>query len=212
MEQENTTTEVNVEEVVEETQQVNNEQNSNEPKTFTQEQVNNLIQGRLERQEKAFDKKLKEATTQAVEEYKASVEEDKRLANLSEKERLNEQLEKAQAQIKELTLKQQRADMLKETRNQLNERNINVSEDVLNMIATNDAESTQQNINAVENWLNEQRKNWEFERAKGYTPKSMNASSTPSVTKAQFDSMTSTERAELFKNNQELFKELTGGI
>lgn len=206
------TNQANAEGVEKQTEE-NTEQTSNEPKTFTQDELNGILEDRLNRQAKSFDKKLVEAQKKAVDDYKASIEEDKRLANMSEKDRLNEQLAQAQKEIENLKAKQQRADMLKETRHQLNAKEINVTDAVLEMIATDNAETTQENILAVETWLNDLHKEWETSRAKGRTPQSMTISNTDkTTTKEEFDRMTSSERSALFQSNPELFNKLTGGI
>lgn len=184
-----------------------------EAKTFTQDELNGILEDRLNRQAKQFNKKIEEATVKAVDDYKASIKEDERLSKLSEKERLNEELENAKAEIEKLKAKEQRANMLKETRHQLNEKSININDDVLEMVATDNAETTQKNIQAIEVWVNALHQEWESERAKGRTPKSaITTASEHTATKEQFDRMNSSERSALFKDNPELFKELTGGI
>lgn len=166
-----TTENVNVVETVEEQQQDNNKQTSDEStKTFTQDQVDEIIQKRLSKEQARAEKKQAEAISKAVEEYKNSVKEDERLANLSETERLNEELNKANAQIEELKAVQQRTQMLKATRDELSKRDLNVQDDLIEILTTDNAESTKNNIDALQTLLDNERAKWIEERSKGKTP------------------------------------------
>lgn len=169
---------VNVEEVENQTEE-STEQTSNEPKTFTQDELNGILEDRLNRQAKQFNKKIEEATTKAVDEYKASIKEDERLSKLSEKERLSEELEQAQAQIKELQAVQQRNDMLKASREELSKRNLNVDDRLLEILTTQEADSTMANIDAFEEYTNKARQMWAEERSKGKTPTVSNGDNEP---------------------------------
>lgn len=164
-------TSVNANASSEETQTENTEQTSaEEVKTFTQDELNGILEDRLNRQAKQFNKKIEEATAKAVDDYKASIKEDERLSKLSEKERLNEQLESAKAEIEALKAKQQRTDMLKATRTELSNRDLTVDDDILEILTTNEADSTKANIDALERFIDNQRSKWVEERAKGKTP------------------------------------------
>lgn len=169
---------VNVEDVENQTEE-STEQTSNEPKTFTQDELNGILEDRLNRQAKQFNKKIEEATTKAVDEYKASIKEDERLSKLSEKERLSEELEQAQAQIKELQAVQQRNDMLKASREELSKRNLNVDDRLLEILTTHEADSTMANIDAFEEYTNKARQMWAEERSKGKTPTVSNEDNEP---------------------------------
>lgn len=212
MEQENTTVSVNANEVVENTEKDTQEQNSNETKTFTQEQVEKMLKERVDRQKAAFDKKLSEEKAKAIDDYKASLEEDKRLNKLSETERLKEKLAKADEELQLLKAKQQRSDMLIASRNELSNLGLDVSEEVLDFVTTDNAESTQANIKALSDFVEQQRSVWEQERAKGRTPKNLTqADNKQSITQADFNKMSFAEKQELYNNNKELFSKLTGG-
>ena len=112
--------------------------------TFTQAQVDDIINKRLARERAKFDEQLK-----------TKVSEAERLAKLSEEERKHEELriqqEQFNTQLKEFeNMKREfeRAQLLNETQKQLNERDLPI--DVAEMLVGIDADSTKANIDKFE--------------------------------------------------------------
>lgn len=166
---------VNDFETVETQQQGITEQNSDEStKLFTKDEVNEIVKKRLAKDQIRAEKKQKEAIAEAIAEYKNTVKEDERLANLSEAERLSEELNKANAQIEELQAIQKRSEMLTASRSELQKIGLDVDDTILNIITADNAENTKANIEAFEKFTNDQRTKWEAERAKGITPQNLN--------------------------------------
>lgn len=124
--------------------EVNNEAAEASEKTFTQAELDSIIEKRLAREQSKWEAKIKEEVNQA-----------ERLAQLSSEERKHEELkiqrEQFDAQLKEFEeMKRQfeRTQLLNETQKQLNERNLPI--DVAEMLIGIDADSTKANIDKFE--------------------------------------------------------------
>lgn len=151
-------------------QDVTENQQTDEPKTFTQEEVDRIVGERLKRAEAKTSKEIEKATAEAIENYKQQQENDKRLAKMSEAERLKEELENLKRDNAELMAKQRRAEMTAQARQELAKDGYSVPDNMLSLIVTDDEESTLQNMTALKGYADELRKAWESERAKGVTP------------------------------------------
>ena len=116
--------------------------------TFTQEQVDDIINKRLARERAKFDEQLK-----------TKVSEAERLAKLTEEERRHEELKIQQEQIEQqrkefedMKREFERTQLLNETQRQLGEKNLPI--DVAEMLLGKDADSTKANIDKFESkWL-----------------------------------------------------------
>lgn len=172
------------------------EQESNaeevEGKTFTQDQLNELLGKRAMRERKAYDKKLADreaefeatraeeiaaAKKEAVEDYKAKMREDERLKGLTKSERLEEEvtkrddeLKKANQRIAELEAEQARGNMIAHARELLAEKGIAANDELLNVLVADTAEKTSENIKILEAFDNSRHEAWSKERSKGKTP------------------------------------------
>ena len=127
--------------------EVNDDKKPAEP-TFTQEQVDDIINKRLARERAKFDEQLK-----------TKVSEAERLAKLTEEERRHEELKIQQEQIEQqrkefedMKREFERTQLLNETQRQLGEKNLPI--DVAEMLLGKDADSTKANIDKFESkWL-----------------------------------------------------------
>lgn len=127
--------------------EVNDDKKPAEP-TFTQEQVDDIINKRLARERAKFDEQLK-----------TKVSEAERLAKLTEEERRHEELKIQQEQIEQqrkefedMKREFERTRLLNETQRQLGEKNLPI--DVAEMLLGKDADSTKANIDKFESkWL-----------------------------------------------------------
>ena len=127
--------------------EVNDDNKPAEP-TFTQEQVDEIINKRLARERAKFDEQLK-----------TKVSEAERLAKLTEEERRHEELKIQQEQIEQqkkefedMKREFERTQLLNETQRQLGEKNLPI--DVAEMLLGKDADSTKANIDKFESkWL-----------------------------------------------------------
>ena len=159
-------------------------------KTFTQDEVNALIEKRLARAMAKMESDRKEA---------------EELAKLSEAERQKKLFEKQVAEF-EATKKAFEAEkMLNETMTQLSQRGLSTS--FAELLRADDAESTLENINNFEAEFNRAVEARVSERLKGATPKAPTSQNTE-ITKEQFKKMNIVEKSELLRSNPELFNKL----
>ena len=92
----------------------------------------------------------------------------------------------------------------------LSEAGIVASDDILSFVVKDDAEGTQEAVNALSNLVNELADKKVSEMLKGKTPKRFEQSTTGAITKKQFDKMGYKDRNELLQNNPELYHQLKG--
>ena len=153
-------------------------------KTFTQEEVNAILEKRLSRE----IKKIEAEKQKAMElELKAELEEAEKLAKMSEAERLKAKAEKEKAKFDRERKKFEeemrafnRERMLNTTMTTLSEKNLPV--EFATFLKADDADSIMENISVFEKHFNEALEKMVTERLKGQTPKvSINSKSTYTV-------------------------------
>ena len=181
------TTEQSSEQTVEKTQ---------EPivKTFTQEEVDKMIQKRLSRERKDIEAKIE-----------AERQEAERLAKLSEAERQKAMFEKQVAEFEATKRAFEQEKLLNETSKQLASKNLPI--EFAEMLKAQDAESTFENIKIFEAKFNEAVEKLVNERLKGNTPKAKSDVS-GGMTKETFNKMSYSERVALFNSDPELYDKL----
>ena len=167
------------------------QETSKQEKTFTQDEVNALIEKRLAR---------------AVAKMESDRKEAEELAKLSEAERQKKLFEKQVAEF-EATKKAFEAEkMLNETMKQLASKNLSTT--FANLLKADDAETTLENINNFEIEFNKAVEARVAERLKGTTPKTSTTKASGEITQEQFKKMNIVEKSELLKTNPELFNQL----
>ena len=167
------------------------EPNKPEVKTFTQDEVNAMIEKRLAR---------------AMAKMEADRKESEELAKLSEAERQKKLFEKQVAEFEATKKAFEQEKMLNETMTQLSQRGLATS--FASLLRADDAESTLENINNFETEFNKAVEAKVAERLKGTTPKSATTKSNGEITKEQFKKMNIVEKSELLRNDPELFNKL----
>lgn len=140
-------------------------------KTFTQDEVNNMMSDRLKREQAKSAKLVEQAKQEAVEAFKKQQEEDKELSKLSENERLQKRLEKLEKENADLLAKQQLAVMTAQARQELAKDGYTVGDEMLGLIVSNDEEATLNNMNVLKAYTDGIKEQLEAERSKGVTPK-----------------------------------------
>ena len=168
-------------------------------KTFTQSQLDEIIQ-----KEKA------KAKRSAEKEYQAKMDEAEKLRKMNEVQKAEYEQEKQRAYIAELEAKINRSGLEREASKMLSEGGIVVDDKILSIVVKDTAESTQE---AVENFValvNELADKKVGEKLKGKTPKKMEDTSAGEITKEQFNRMGYQSRNELLQNNPELYHKLKG--
>ena len=137
-------------------------------KTFTQAEVDEMVKARLAREKEAQEKALEDAKAEAAKLAKMN-EQQKQQYELEKQQKANEDLK---AEIEELKKAQVRIELGKTATNLLREKNIDATEDILDFVVGEDAESTKTNIDRFVKIVEDQVKKAEVARATGTTPRS----------------------------------------
>lgn len=168
-------------------------------KTFTQSQLDEIIQ-----KEKA------KAKRSAEKEYQAKMDEAEKLRKMNEVQKAEYEQEKQKAYIAELEAKINRSGLEREASKMLSEGGIVADDKILSIVVKDTAESTQEAVEGFVALVNELADKKVGEKLKGKTPKKMEDTSTGEITKEQFNKMGYRSRNELLQNNPELYRKLKG--
>lgn len=184
--------------VEEENEQASTQEETTE-KTFTQAELDDIVQ-----KEKA------KAKRSAEREYKEKMDEAEKLRKMNAEQKAEYEAQKQADRIAELEAQLNRNGLEKEASKMLSEAGIVASDDILSFVVKNDAEGTQEAVNALSSLVNDLANKKVSEMLKGKTPKKVEQSTTGAITKKQFDKMGYKDRNELLQNNPELYHQLKG--
>ena len=168
-------------------------------KTFTQSQLDEIIQ-----KEKA------KAKRSAEKEYQAKMDEAEKLRQMNETQKAEYEQEKQRAYIAELEAKINRSGLEREASKMLSEGGIAVDDKILGLVVKDTAESTQEAVEGFVALVNALADKKVSEKLKGKTPKKMEDTTAGEITKEQFNKMGYQSRNELLQNNPELYHKLKG--
>lgn len=168
-------------------------------KTFTQSQLDEIIQ-----KEKA------KAKRSAEKEYQAKMDEAEKLRKMNEVQKAEYEQEKQKAYIAELEAKINRSGLEREASKMLSEGGIVADDKILSIVVKDTAESTQEAVEGFVALVNELADKKVGEKLKGKTPKKMEDTTAGEITKEQFNKMGYQSRNELLRNNPELYRKLKG--
>ena len=168
-------------------------------KTFTQSQLDEIIQ-----KEKA------KAKRSAEKEYQAKMDEAEKLRKMNEVQKAEYEQEKQRAYIAELEAKINRSGLEREASKMLSEGGIVADDKILSIVVKDTAESTQEAVEGFVALVNELADKKVGEKLKGKTPKKMEDTTAGEITKEQFNKMGYQSRNELLRNNPELYHKLKG--
>ena len=168
-------------------------------KTFTQSQLDEIIQ-----KEKA------KAKRSAEKEYQAKMDEAEKLRKMNEVQKAEYEQEKQRAYIAELEAKINRSGLEREASKMLSEGGIVVDDKILSIVVKDTAESTQEAVESFVALVNDLADKKVGEKLKGKTPKKMEDTTAGEITKEQFNKMGYQSRNELLQNNPELYRKLKG--
>ena len=174
--------------------QENNQVEAKETKTFTQEQVNEMIAKRLQRERKDIEAKIEAERKEAEE-----------LAKLSEQEKQKKLFEKQVKEFEETKKAFENERLLNETSKQLASKNLPI--EFAQMLKGNDAESTFENIKVFETKFNEALEKAVTERLRGSSPKTATIKTSQDNPYSK-SSWNLTKQMELEMNNPALAKQL----
>lgn len=177
---------------------VKTQEEKQETKTYTQEEVMALLQSEadkrvqqaLKKQQKKYEKQL--SLSGLDEQQRATAEKDMRIAELEEK-------------LKEFNIIQNRAEISKV----LTARGLDVRfADVIDI--SDDIEDAQEKIETLDKLFKAAVKAEVEKRIGGSTPKTGTTGLDGAVTKEDFRKMSLSQQAELYRNNKELYEKLKG--
>ena len=186
MEKQNNVVNEEVTENIETTEQVENVEVKNE-KTFTQEELDKILNKKFAQ----WQKKTEEAKLEA-----------ERRAKLTEAEKLAEERKEFEAMKKQFIYEKR----VNETSKVLASNNLPI--EFADFLISDSDEATTQRVDLFKNAFNEAVEKLVNERLKGNTPK-VGTSKTLEVTKEQFKKMDLIQRQELFNKNRELYNKLS---
>lgn len=176
------------------------EQPETTEKTFTQAEVDDIVQKRLSKAEKSFEKKIQER-----------IDEAEKLRKMNAEEKAKYEAEKQADYIAELEAKINRSGLEKEASKMLSEAGIVATDEILDFVVKDSAENTQETVNNFTALVNDLADKKVSEMLKGKTPKKVEQSTDGAITKEKFDRMGYKSRNELLQNNPELYAQLTKG-
>lgn len=139
--------ESNITDVTQNEEQLDNcdEQSQQNEKTFSQEEVSQLIKERIARERKKSDERIKDA-----------VQEAEKLAKMNRDQKNQYELEKLIKENEELKAEKALSQMKSETRSMLKEAGLEKFDDqIVNLLVDSDAGETKKNVEAFTGLLNE---------------------------------------------------------
>ena len=183
--------ETNEEEKVDKVDNQQEETKQEEVKTFTQEEIDEMVKSNVDR---AVAKALHKADEQRKEAEK--------LAAMNAKEKAEYEMNKKQQDLEERERNIQLRELTAEAKDILIEKGL--SSDLASILDYKDAESVKESINIIEAAINKEAEKQVIERLKGRTPKVKN--SNKQYTKAEIMAVENEfERKRLIAENKELF-------
>ncbi|HFR3747454.1 TPA: DUF4355 domain-containing protein [Streptococcus suis] len=168
-------------------------------KTFTQDEVNALIEKRLAKQEKSFNKRIQE-----------KLDEAEKLRQMNAEQKAEYEAQKQADYIAELEAKINRSGLEKEASKILSEVGIAVDDNILGFVVKDTAEATKEAVESFAALVNDLADKKVGEMLKGKTPKKVEQSTSGGITKEQFNRMGYKDRNELLQNDPELYAKLKG--
>lgn len=165
-------------------------------KTYTDEEVNEIINKRLAKWQKSQEKAVNEAVKK--------VEEAQKLAQMTEKEKADYERAELEKELKALKAEKAHTEMMRTARQMLKSDGLTASDDILNVLVAEDAESTAKAIKAFSAMYQQAVNDGIKEALKGGTPHKGGAST---ITKEEIMAIKNpNKRLEAIRNNIELFK------
>lgn len=149
-----------VEETTEEIEETKEKkvENKEPEKKYSDEQVDEIIKEKKAKWQKQQDEKIKE------------LEEARRLEKMNEDEKLQYKLKKYEEEIAAYRKKENQSAMAKVAKNMLIEEGFNISDDLVNNLITDEAESTKENVKDFADMLKDLVEKKVNERLKGKSP------------------------------------------
>lgn len=170
-------------------------ENKEPEKKYSDEQVDEIIKEKKAKWQKQQDEKIKE------------LEEARRLEKMNEDEKLQYKLKKYEEEIAAYRAKENQSAMAKVAKNMLVEEGFNISDDLVNNLITDEAESTKENVKDFAGMLKDLVEKEVNERLKGKSPevKKTGVKSSQSQRSEILGIKDAVKRREAMLNHPELF-------
>lgn len=182
-------------EEIEETKDKKQDENKESEKKYSDEQVDEIIKEKKAKWQKQQDEKIKE------------LEEARKLEKMNEDEKLQYKLKKYEEEIAAYREKENQSAMAKVAKNMLIEQGFNISDDLVNNLITDEAESTKENVKDFAGMLKDLVEKEVNERLKGKSPevKKTGVKSSQSQRSEILGIKDAVKRREAMLNHPELF-------
>ena len=152
------------------------------------------------------DRIVKQKHAEWKNQQEKAVNEAKKLAEMNAQQKAEYKLAEAEKKLAEYERKDSLAEMTKTARKMLTEKNINVSDELLAMMVTTDAESTKKAIDGFTKLFNEHVESAVKERLKGEPPRRGSSGGVTAMTKEQILAIRDPElRQKKMLEHRELF-------
>ena len=161
-------------------------------KLFTQEEVNNIIEKRLNKEKSK---------------WKNEVDQAKRLAEMSAEERAKEEFRMQKAAFEKERAEFERERLLVQTQKELSTKNVPI--EFAEMLVRDDAESTKEAIDNFANLYVQSVEKGVSNKLKGRPPKTKSTPNNDGLDRASFMKLSLAEQQKMARENPERYKELT---
>ena len=161
-------------------------------KLFTQEEVNNIIEKRLNKEKSK---------------WKNEVDQAKRLAEMSAEERAKEEFRMQKAAFEKERAEFERERLLVQTQKELSTKNVPI--EFAEMLVRDDAESTKEAIDNFANLYAQSVEKGVSNKLKGRPPKTKSTPNNDGLDRASFMKLSLAEQQKMARENPERYKELT---
>ena len=179
------------------------ETNAVEVKTYTQEEVNELLKGYKSKEE--VNAIVNDRLARERKKAENEKEEAKKLAIMSAEEKaqyeFNKRVEELEAREREIA----RKELENEASSQLKDLGINVN--AVKFVMGNDAETTHSNIKAFASLVSEIKESTKKDLLRGTTPK-VSTKTSKTITKEEWNKMNLVQRQKIYNSNRNLYNEL----
>lgn len=174
------------------------ENNDPEPeKKYTDEDVDEIVA-----------KKFAKWKAKEEEAVKAAKEEAEKLAKMNTEQKQKYKMEQLEAENEQLRKEAKMLELSKTATGLLKEKGIDATAEMLEFVVTDEAESTQKNIDKLVNIINGQLERADRERAKGTPPPAFSGDGDKEITKEEFARMDYQQMRELKASNPDLYRKL----
>lgn len=178
----------------EEVQEVQKNEQNLDSKTFTQDEVDSIVQKRLDRALKDKQKEIDDAKSEAV-----------KYAKMNKDEKQQHDLEKAQADAKKAREDLARYQLRDATRQQIIDSGYTPTDEDIDMVVTGDAETTKNNTQSFLTMVERIRNSVRNDLLKGNTPK---GGGLPVKKQKSLNDMSLMERVKLRNEDPQHYREL----